>query len=164
VGHSNQAVYDHLNKLIMTVLLEYPKQALWLFASVTKSTKPTRGARARAILDKLRVCIESCCTALANFGWSQNNPVHATTEIPSLITQTIAMINELLALCDHHISDDSKKTLTMGKDFPKLAKLGRSRLLIPLQESLHASLPPNSSSRSVHQPFPPNAPLFESWS
>jgi len=73
------------------------------------------------------------------------------------------MTNELLALCDYQITDESKKALTMGKDFPRLATLGRSRLLIPLQESLNANLPPNSSSGSEHQPFALNAPLFEKF-
>jgi serine/threonine-protein kinase ATR len=71
------------------------------------------------------------------------------------------MTNELLALCDYPIDDDTSKTLTMTKHFPKLAALGRSPLIIPLQESLTASLPPTSSSESVHQPFPINAPTFE---
>lgn len=39
----------------MKVLEEYPKQALWLFTSVVKSTKPTREERGRLILEKLRV-------------------------------------------------------------------------------------------------------------
>ena len=37
------------------VLQEYPKQALWLFMSVVKSTKPVREQRGRMILDRLRV-------------------------------------------------------------------------------------------------------------
>jgi serine/threonine-protein kinase ATR len=71
------------------------------------------------------------------------------------------MTDELLALCDHHIDDDSSKTLTMSKDFPRLAALGHSQLIIPLQESLIASLPATSSSESIHHPFPPNAPTFD---
>jgi serine/threonine-protein kinase ATR len=55
VGHENPEVYTHLEKLIMMVLEQYPNQALWLFASVVKSTKPKREARGRLILDKLRV-------------------------------------------------------------------------------------------------------------
>jgi serine/threonine-protein kinase ATR len=92
----------------------------------------------------------------------QSNPANENTNVADLIKQTIAMTNELLALCDHYINDDPKKALTMARDFPRLAALGRSRLLIPLQESLNANLPPNSSSGSEHQPFPTNAPLFES--
>ena len=144
------------------VLQEYPKQALWLFTSVVKSTKHIRESRSKAILDQLRVCIQNFVFGLDRLTSSQNNPSNAGTEIPTLVNQTIAMTNELLALCSYHISDDSKKVLTMSKDFPKLAILGRSRLLIPLQESLNASLPPQSSSGSIHQPFLPNAPLFES--
>jgi serine/threonine-protein kinase ATR len=70
------------------------------------------------------------------------------------------MTNELLALCDYHINDDARKTLTMTKDFPRLAALGHSDLIIPLQDSLNASLPPTSSLESIHQPFPANAPTF----
>jgi serine/threonine-protein kinase ATR len=55
VGHDNPEVYKHLSRLIMRVLEEYPRQALWLFTSVMKSTKPNREQRGRLILDKLRV-------------------------------------------------------------------------------------------------------------
>lgn len=72
------------------------------------------------------------------------------------------MTNELLALCDYHI--DEEKSLSMKKDFPRLMALGHSPLIIPLQESLTASLPPNSSSSSsaLHEPFPADTPTFES--
>jgi len=72
------------------------------------------------------------------------------------------MTNELLALCDYPIDDDNKKSLSMKKDFPRLLALGHSQLIIPLQESLTASLPPTSSSNASHQPFPPDTPTFES--
>lgn len=73
------------------------------------------------------------------------------------------MTNELLALCDHPIDDDAKKSFSMKKDFPRLFKLGQSKLIIPLQESLTASLPASSSSTasSGHQPFPSNTPTFQ---
>jgi serine/threonine-protein kinase ATR len=94
----------------------------------------------------------------------QNEPHNARTQLPTLISQCLAMTNELLNLCDHHIDDDSKKTLSMTKDFKRLAALGRSPLIIPLQESLTASLPPTSSLESTHQPFPSNAPTFQGLS
>lgn len=71
------------------------------------------------------------------------------------------MSNELLALCDRHVDDNPARPLTMARDFPRLAALGRSSLIIPLQESLTVSLPPTSSSESLHQPFPSNAPTFQ---
>ncbi|KAF8076761.1 hypothetical protein FPV67DRAFT_1472577 [Lyophyllum atratum] len=146
VGHTNPEVYRHLSRLIIKVMEEYPKQALWLFTAVVKSTKSNREQRGKVILDQLR-----------------NHPNNAKTEIPELIRQCVAMTNELLNLCDYHIDDDSRKTLTMSKDFKRLAELGKSLLIIPLQESLTASLPPTSSAESDHQPFPPNAPTFEKF-
>ena len=55
VGISNPEVYKHLSKLISRVIEEYPKQALWLFTSVMKSTKDNRSARGRQILSQLQV-------------------------------------------------------------------------------------------------------------
>ena len=72
------------------------------------------------------------------------------------------MTHELLKLCNHRIDDDSK-TLSMRREFPMLTSLGRSKLLIPLQESLTANLPPASSTseNTTHAPFPSAAPTFE---
>lgn len=63
VGHSNPKVYALLSRLISRVIRDYPHQALWLFASVVKSTKANREMRGRAILDALRVSI---CVVLAS--------------------------------------------------------------------------------------------------
>lgn len=106
------------------------------------------------------------CTVVARLRYSprtrQNDPTYADTELPMLITQSHAMTEELLKLCNHPIDDD-RKTLNMKREFPKLASLGKSRLLIPLQESLTANLPPASSTteNSTHVPFPSAAPTFE---
>ncbi|KAF8622078.1 hypothetical protein AX15_007222 [Amanita polypyramis BW_CC] len=145
VGINNPEVYKHLSKLISKVIEEYPKQALWLFTSVMKSTKEHRAERGRIILNQLR-----------------SNPGNARPYLSKLIDQSASMTNELLALCDHRVSDD-KKQLSMYKDFPKLAALGRSDLIIPLQESLTATLPPTSALESTHQPFPQGVPTFEEF-
>ncbi|KAK2465988.1 hypothetical protein APHAL10511_001629 [Amanita phalloides] len=146
VGISNDDAYKHLSNLISRVIEEYPKQSLWLFTSVIKSTKDNRAERGRRILDRLR-----------------NSPSNARPYLSKLINQIIIMTNELLALCDCRVDDD-KKQLSMNKDFPRLAALGRSELIIPLQESLTANLPPTSALESTHQPFPSDAPTFEEFS
>lgn len=56
VGHNADKVYALLSQLIVTILQEYPRQALWLFASVVRSTKAQRQERGRQILQQLRVC------------------------------------------------------------------------------------------------------------
>lgn len=48
-------MFKNLSKLIIRVLEEYPKQALWLFTSVVKSTKSNREQRGKKILEKLTV-------------------------------------------------------------------------------------------------------------
>ncbi|KAL6309800.1 hypothetical protein BKA93DRAFT_723405 [Sparassis latifolia] len=152
VGHGNDAVYGVLSKLISMVIQEYPKQALWLFTSVVKSTKPQRADRGKLILDKLRVSVSFTLTE---------------TNVPKLINDSLHMTEELLSLCDYPVRED-KKTLSMTKDFPSLFRLAPSQLVIPLQESLTVSLPPTSSSEivlpdgthAVHQPFPLDVPTF----
>ncbi|EMD40504.1 hypothetical protein CERSUDRAFT_44292 [Gelatoporia subvermispora B] len=139
VGHTNNEVYDLLSQLVSMVISEYPRQALWLFVSVVKSTKAQRSQRGKLILDKLRA--------------------HNVNEVSTLIGYSLRMTEELLGLCDHPIRDE-KKMLAMSKDFPGLYRLAPSLLMIPLQESLTASLPPSSSSGAIHPPFPLDAPTF----
>ncbi|KAJ7893431.1 hypothetical protein B0H14DRAFT_2684894 [Mycena olivaceomarginata] len=145
VGHENDEVFKNLSKLIIRVLEEYPKQALWLFTSVVKSTKSNREQRGKKILEKLT-----------------NNPNSARTGVSKLVADCTSMTNQLLNMCDAHVTDEVK-TISMQKNFPALFKLGRSDLIIPLQESLTPSLPPTSSLDSDHQPFPVNAPTFHEF-
>ncbi|KAJ4479010.1 hypothetical protein J3R30DRAFT_3881305 [Lentinula aciculospora] len=143
IGHINPEVYKQLARLIAKVIQSYPNQALWLFAAVIKSKKRERSQRGSLILERIR-----------------NNPSLANSSLPKLVNQSLDMTNELLELCNFHTPNLEKKRLTMTRDFPRLAGLGKSNLIIPLQESLTASLPPASVSDSLHQPFPSNAPTF----
>ncbi|KAF8961112.1 hypothetical protein BDZ97DRAFT_1664899 [Flammula alnicola] len=145
VGHNNPEVFQSLSKLIITIMQAYPNQSLWLFTSVVKSTKPNRQKRGKLILEQLR-----------------NNPHNHRNNVAMLINESIRMTNELLNLCDQHV-DENKLVLSMSKDFPRLKALGRSNLIIPLQESLTASLPPDSASESTHQPFPLDTPTFQEF-
>ncbi|KAJ3740901.1 hypothetical protein DFH05DRAFT_1404822 [Lentinula detonsa] len=143
IGHTNPEVYKQLARLIAKVIQSYPNQALWLFAAVLRSKKRERSQRGSQILQRVK-----------------NNPSLAHSWVPKLVTQSSNMTTELLELCNFHTPNIERKKLTMTKDFPQLASLGKSDLIIPLQESLTASLPPLSSPDSVHQPFPSNAPTF----
>lgn len=139
------------------VIQEYPRQALWLFVSVVKSTKTQRSQRGKLILDKLRVGLENHTA----FAYNLTDPLqaHNKNDVSTLIGHSLRMTEELLALCDYPIKDE-KKALSMSKDFPGLFRSAPSPLMIPLQESLTASLPPSSSSDAMHHPFPLDAPTF----
>ncbi|KAG2369791.1 hypothetical protein BDR07DRAFT_1447599 [Suillus spraguei] len=144
IGHPNRIVYLVLSKLISSVIREYPNQALWFFASVVNSTKPTRQQRGRTILDQLK-----------------NSPVNTDSSFPDLITNLHAMIDELLRLCNYPIGD--RKTLSMRRDFPKLLGIKECNILIPLQSSLTVNLPPVSSMGHRdrrHNVFDPLSPTF----
>jgi len=53
---------------------------------------------------------------------------------------------------------------TMIQEKPCMKEFSRLQALGNPQKSLSASLPPTSSLESLHQPFPSNAPTFESAS
>ncbi|TFK55398.1 hypothetical protein OE88DRAFT_1622542 [Heliocybe sulcata] len=145
VGHGNKDIYKVLSELIALVIQEYPKQALWLFIAVVKSTKSQRAARGKDILNKLR-----------------NNPGNSRNEVPGLINECEAMISGLLNLCEHEPHGD-ERTFSMFKKFPALRRMMPSRLVIPLQGSLTANLPSTSAREARHQPFPVDPPTFQDF-
>lgn len=91
------------------------------------------------------------------------NQSESTGQTQQWIMATVTMTKQLLDLCNLSVNDN-KKSLSMGKDFPSLQQLAPSQLIIPLQESLIASLPPSAASQRDHQPFPIDAPTFLSKS
>ncbi|KZT71549.1 hypothetical protein DAEQUDRAFT_111495 [Daedalea quercina L-15889] len=144
VGHSNETVYKLLSQLVARVIQEYPKQSLWLFVSAVQSNKAQRSQRGRAILDGLKA-------------------TDRKGGLGGLINESLRMVDQLLELCIRPVPE-SKKLLNMQKDFPGLYRLAPSQLIVPLQDSLTANVPPASiMTDSAHQPFPPNAPLIESF-
>lgn len=81
--------------------------------------------------------------------------------VAKLVKDSRKMTEALLALCDRPLRDDVR-VLSLKKDCPSLERLAPSRLIIPLQESLIATLPPSSAADATHQPFPVDAPTFAS--
>ncbi|KAH9855081.1 hypothetical protein C2E23DRAFT_725567 [Lenzites betulinus] len=138
IGIQNQTAYDVLAVLLYTVIQEYPKQALWLFSAVAKSTDPTRAGRSKTILNKLRAV-------------NRNS-------VPTLIATMTKMTADLLKLSKLEASD--RRPLYMSRVCAEVLRLMPSQVLIPLQESLTASVPPSSASDAQHNPFPINAPMF----
>jgi serine/threonine-protein kinase ATR len=151
------------------VIKEFPQQTLWLFASVVKSRNETRESRGKAILDRLKVSAFVDTLVLHRCLSEKSSCINESMHVPGLINASVAMVNGLLALCDFPPPDiprngpDGRTVLSMKKDIPQLAKLMPSPLIVPLQESLTATLPPTSSTvNSHHQPFPQNLPTFHS--
>lgn len=141
VVHSSTEVFEILGSLIVSIMQEYPGQALWLFSSALRSTNPVRKKHGMAIMDMLKSTP------------SGNKKLH------TLIKDMLNLTAGLLALCDRWM-DPNRTVLSISRDYPELKSLGSSPLLIPLQDSLTANLPSSSSAEGVHQPFPPDPPTF----
>ncbi|KAI0353102.1 hypothetical protein OH77DRAFT_1497585 [Trametes cingulata] len=125
IGMRNEDAYKVLANLLQNVIQEYPKQALWLFSAVVKSTTPQRAHRSQDILNKLMFTAD--LLKLSNFTPSER---------------------------------ERNSTIRMTTIVKHLQDLMPSEVLIPLQESLTASVPPTSASDAHHNPFPVNAPTF----
>lgn len=69
---------------------------------------------------------------------------------------------KLLELCNAPVADKVDR-MSMSKAFPKLYGMTQVDLIVPIQSSLTASLPPRDVALNEHRPFPPNLPTFASW-
>ena len=149
------------------MIKEFPQQALWLFVSVVKSRNDTRAARGRAIIERLQVWFLNIFLSSWHAYSRQSSCLNELSHVSTLINASLAMVNGLLTLCDFPAPEpprnapEARATLSMKRDIPQLGKLMPSPLIVPLQESLTATLPPTSSTiNSHHHPFPSNLPTF----
>ncbi|CAE6443988.1 unnamed protein product [Rhizoctonia solani] len=136
VTHPNRLAYKYLSKIIISVLITFPQQALWGVSPLGQSRNQERARRGRDILEK-----------------SQS----AGDNVRELIVQSRAMVKELLSMSEREIPEN-EHTLSMQKHFTHLARLAPSKLIMPLQDYLTVNLP--VSPAIVYQPFPPNIPRF----
>ncbi|CAE6445919.1 unnamed protein product [Rhizoctonia solani] len=139
VTHPNRLTYKYLSKIIISVLLTFPQQALWCVSPLGQSRNNERAGRGRDILEKSQT---------------------AGDEVRELIIQSRAMVKELLKMSEREIPEN-EYTLSMQRHFPGLARLAPSKLIMPLQDHLTVNLP--VSSGVAYQPFPPNIPRFNKF-
>ena len=84
-----------------------------------------------------------------------------------LINQFASVADQLVKLCNYAPKTQAKngrppRTFSLMKTFPDLAALMPTRVMIPVQKSLTATLPPAGTNPTDHRPFPPGtATLFE---
>ncbi|KAI0751060.1 hypothetical protein C8Q80DRAFT_1099585 [Daedaleopsis nitida] len=147
IGVKNQSAYDILSLLLQSVIQEYPKQALWPFTAVLKSTSSARAKRSRAVLQKMRM----------------QTTKHS---VAKMVSSMAKLTEELLKLCRAEVKE--AKVMSMSRTYKDLYRMFKPEdpshdILIPLQESLTANLPPQSASENTHQPFPVDAPTFVSF-
>ncbi|KAI0375920.1 hypothetical protein BV20DRAFT_933352 [Pilatotrama ljubarskyi] len=140
IGMRNATAYEVLATLLQKVIQEYPKQALWPFSAVVKSTTPQRVQRSKHVLAKL-------------MNVNRN-------DVANLILIMTKFTADLLKLSNFVPLERDRNTFRMSAVVKNLQELMPSEVLIPLQESLTATVPPTSASETEYNPFPVNAPTF----
>lgn len=161
IGHPLPSAYRHLADLIVTILSEYPQQALWYFTSVVLGKSVEREQRGKQILDRVRQVSVPWLSYHMTFPTAESPqvPIAPPNNPAKLISNWLALTKEFV-----HLSDTEAKQageMDMKRSFPALYKLCPMPLILPLQDSLTVTMPPSSSSAEAkHQPFDAAAPTF----
>lgn len=82
-------------------------------------------------------------------------------KLPIILDQGLALVDQLLKVCDHPISKGD--TLSLRKTFPSLDRLAPISVAIPTLDALTVSLPFDAVDRSEHKPFPDPVVTFSSF-
>ena len=83
------------------------------------------------------------------------------SSLANKIAQCRKIVKQLLKLCNFPIKNNTKQ-LSLHDVFPALQQCTPCDLLIPVQHSLIASLPPTDVNFAQHQPFPSDLPFITS--
>ncbi|KAG2608568.1 hypothetical protein PVAP13_4NG330012 [Panicum virgatum] len=135
ICHQNAEVVRIVKFIITTVLREYPQQALWMMAAVSKSTVPARRDAAAEILQ----------SAKKGYRRNQNN---------ALFIQFPTLIDHLIKLC-FHPGQPKAKTINISTEFSSLKRMMPLGIILPVQQALTVTLPSYDSNMSDQSGFHP---------
>ena len=135
ICHQNTEVVRIVKFIITSVLREYPQQALWMMAAVSKSTVPARRDAAAEILQ----------SAKKGYRRNQNN---------ALFIQFPTLIDHLIKLC-FHPGQPKAKTINISTEFSSLKRMMPLGIILPVQQALTVTLPSYDSNMSDQSGFHP---------
>lgn len=122
ICHHSEEIVRLVKHIITSVLRQYPQQALWTMAAVSKSIVPSRREAAAEIIQAARKGFPH--------GSNGNN----------MFTQFAALIEHLIRLC-FHASQLKAKTINIATEFSALKRMMPVDIILPIQQSLTVSLP-----------------------
>lgn len=122
ICHQNEEIVRLVKHIITSVLRQYPQQALWIMAAVSKSTVPTRREAAAEIIQAARK------------GFSQGNSGS------SLFIQFASLIDHLIKLC-FNAGQPKARTINIATEFSALKRMMPLDIIMPIQQSLTVTLP-----------------------
>ena len=141
INHAHPKVAEHLSNLIKKIVSSYPQQAMWSILAVAKAKDPIKAARAGAILVAIR-----------------NTKGNSKMDLNALVLQGQKLTDALLNACEQPI-DTRVGRVSLQKDLGLKHSLAPSKLVVPIETTMVASLPtvPNSQAVRTNKPFPLNA-------
>ncbi|KAL8754401.1 MAG: hypothetical protein Q9199_004371 [Rusavskia elegans] len=126
IVHPNPAVFPLLIEIVAKVVSAHPQQALWTLLAVVKSSSKDRALRGKQCLDRI-----------------QDHAKRSTDgkELKAMITHGQKLSDQLLHVCEGDIQGKSS-TISLSKDLGFVHKMAPCRLVVPLESTLTATLPP----------------------
>ncbi|KAL6873568.1 hypothetical protein ACP4OV_013650 [Aristida adscensionis] len=137
ICHQNIDVVRIVKYIIISVLREYPQQALWMMAAVSKSTVAARRDAAAEILQSAK---KAC---------------QRGSENSALFVQFPSLIEHLIKLC-FHPGQPRARTINISTEFSSLKRMMPLGIILPVQQALTVTLPSydtSMSDQSVFHPF-----------
>ena len=126
IVHPNSAVVPLLIEIVAKVVSAHPQQALWTLLAVVKSSSKDRALRGKQCLDRIH-------------DHAKRSP--DGKELKAMITHGQKLSDQLLHVCEGDIQGKSS-TISLSKDLGFVHKTAPCRLVVPLESTLTASLPP----------------------
>ncbi|TVU07548.1 hypothetical protein EJB05_40909, partial [Eragrostis curvula] len=137
ICHGNADVVRIVKGIVTYILREYPQQALWMMAAVSKSTVPARRDAAAEILQAAK---KGC---------------RRGSENSALFVQFPSLIEHLIKLC-FHPGQPKARTVNISTEFSSLKRMMPLGVILPVQQALTVSLPSydrNMADQSGFHPF-----------
>ncbi|BAF20530.1 Os06g0724700, partial [Oryza sativa Japonica Group] len=123
--------------IVTSILREYPQQALWMMAAVSKSTVAARRDAAAEILQS------------AKKGSRRGSDSNA------LFMQFPSLIDHLIKLC-FHPGQPKARAINISTEFSSLKRMMPLGIILPIQQALTVTLPSydtNMTDQSTFRPF-----------
>lgn len=127
ICHQNEEIIRIVKHIITSVLQEYPQQALWMMAAVSKSTVTARRAAAAEIIQAAR------------------KGARHSSDNSSIFVQFAGLIDHLINLCFHQ-GQPKARTVNISTEFSALKRMMPLGIILPVQEALTVTLPTYDAS------------------
>ncbi|TPX39347.1 hypothetical protein SeMB42_g06371 [Synchytrium endobioticum] len=149
IGHRNKNALQVLQRILLAVLVTYPRQALWHLMMISKSVNKTRSERIVEVFNQVKN------------DPSARNPT--SKQFYQNLTQDAQRLTEGLLEISQRPVGPRQTTLSMSTDFRNLQKMVPSQMIVPLQSAMTVILPSSAKTLTSHNPFPADIPRIDGF-